>query len=262
MTTPAPTLHELQRAIGRDLLHGVPAEASTWVIADGIDPQARLGIYGNTAAGTLAKALRLSYPCVELLVGAEFFDWAARLFIEERPPISAWLDEYGAGFADFLERLPQAASLAYLTDVARLEWIITSVLHAPEVPPLDLERVARMPPAELGHAAFKAHPATRLVRSDFPVDTIWRAVLARDDGAMAAIDPADGPVWLHVHRSATGADLDRMSEAEWRFAEGLFAGRPLREVLDQVPLAEAHALLAGLLAAGCFAGIAVERRPL
>lgn len=257
MPAPAPPLLELQRAMRTALLRDMDGTVCAHVIADGMEPEARLGIYRNTAAGVLATALQLSFPAVRRLVGPEFFDGAARLFAAESPPHGAWLDEYGAGFAEFLAGLPQAASLPYLEDVANLEWHVNLALHAPDTPPLDAARLALQPPEALAQWRFARHPAARLLWCAFPADAIWRAVLERDERAMAAIDLDDGPVWLLVHREENGIagggiDIVRLDACEWRLTAALFSGTPLHEALEEAPCANAHAMLASHLASGCF----------
>lgn len=256
-----PTLLELQRALGRDLLGGDGGEAAGCILGDGLDPRARLGIYRNTATGTLVTALELLYPAVRALVGAECFEGAARLFIAEAPPRSAWLDDYGEAFSGCLARLPQVASLAYLADTARLEWAVNGVLHARDVAPLDLARLAQQAAHEEGRLCFVPHPAVRLLRSDYPVDAIWRAVLTRDDDALAAIEADNDPVWLSVRRRDAGIEVERFSEAQWRFAAALLAGQPLDVALASAPLPEARTWLAMLLAGGYFAAIRSPGQP-
>ena len=99
---------------------------------------------------------------------------------------------------------------------------------------------------------FVAHPSVSVVASAHPVDTIWRAVLARDDAALAAIDPMAGGVWLLVGRSTVGVDVVRMEPRAWRFAAALCAAQPLGRALDAVDDLDAPAQLADLLAAGRF----------
>ena len=143
-------------------------------------------------------------------------------------------------------------------DVARLESTVNRALHAPDVPPLDLGCLAVLTEEQQGRVRFVPHPAAGLMRADHPADSIWRAVLAQDDAALAAIDPASGPVWLLAHRTESGVEVTRSSEAAWRFTEALFAGRPLHSALEDAPGAEAHVLLAEHLAAGRFAGFDVS----
>ena len=250
----APTLIELQHAIRQSLLSGGDGDASAFVINEGLDPGERLGIYRNTSAGVLVTALQLAFPAVQHVVGPEFFEGAARLFVAEAPPRSAWLDEYGADFPEFLARLAQAASVPYLPDLARLEWQVNLVLHAADAEPLELACLATLDEAELEDLRFEPHPAAQLLRCEFPADAVWHAVLERDDGAMAAIDLADGPIWLLVQRTASGVDVVRLSKPEWRIAAALFSGQPLGAALAAASCAEPHSLLAAHLARGCYAG--------
>jgi len=247
-----PSLREVQRAIRASLVERDDAAAAACILGDGLAPQQRLAVYRNTFASNLAGALRLSFPAVERLVGAEFFDNAARIFAHERAPASANLDDYGSEFPDFLSRFPPAASLAYLPDVARLEWAVTRALHASDLEALDANRLTEVEHDDRGRVRFVPHPSVSLMRSDYPVDAIWRAVLAQDDAALAAIDLAAGPVWLLVQRLATGTDVTRIDERAWRFAANLFAGEPLADALAAADGVDAPLLLAQHIGAGRF----------
>lgn len=254
MQSDLPSLLDLQHAFANALRNAGDGRASSSVTAGALAPQDRVGIYRNTSTATLVAALRLSYPAVQALVGPEFFEGAARLFIEAEPPRSAWLDAYGEGYPDFLARLPEAAAIPYLPDVARLDWAVNSVLHAPDAMPLDLGRLAELDMAVAGEICFVAHPAVRLVQADSPVDVIWRAVLMRDDRALGLVDLASGPVSLLVRRASAGIDVDRIHAWQWQFAGALLAGAPLHIALGAASPADAHAWLAPLLCAGCFTG--------
>jgi len=255
MTTCAPTLLELQCAVRRDLLGLSDGDASGYVVPDGLAPQARLAIYRNTANSTLLTALRLTYPAVQALVGSEFFEGAARLFIEQHPPLNAQLDSYGATFPDFLAQMPEAASLIYLPDTARLEWAVNEALHAPDAKPLDLRRLEQLDAADMHVVRFLPSPAARVLESPFPVDAIWHAVLSRDDSALANINLSADPVCLYIHRGPSGVEVNRMAEGQCRFTAALIAGRPLHDALVDVPDAETSVWLAHLLASGCFVDI-------
>jgi len=250
VNTQPPTLLELQHAMYRSIVASDDAEAAAYIVADGIDPAARLGIYRNTFASVLTNALRLSYPAVHRLVGAECFEGVVRLFIDEAPPRTANLDDYGADFPDFLMRCEPVSALAYVPDVARLEWMVNRTLHAPDAQPLALARLAALTEDEQARVRFMPHPSAGLLRIDHPADSIWRAALAHDDAALAAIDPASGPVWLLVHRTDSGVEVTRLSEDAWRFTETLFAGRPLHSALEDAACDDAQRLLAEHLAAG------------
>lgn len=256
-----PTLLELQCAVRRAIVVREDDEAVAHIIADHLAPGARLNIYRNTFIGSLTTALRLAYPAIHRLTGAEFFESAAQIFIGERPPRSACLDEYGGDFPDFLTRFRPAASLSYLPDVARLEWTVNQALHAADAEALEIARLAAVNAADHGRIRFTPHPAVGLICADSPVDTIWRAVLEQDDAALTAIDLAAGPVWLIVQRRVAEIVVRRMSEAAWRFTAELCAGRPLQAALDAAPGIDAPALLAEHFTAGLFSDFTLTHTP-
>src|SRR2546430_14573865 len=135
-----PTLLEMQAAMRQSLVHRDSAAASAMLAAQ--VRAERLDIYRNTFLLTLTRALRLCFPVVQKLVGEEFFEGAAQIFVAEHPPRSAWLDQYGSAFPDFLHAFSAAESVPYLSDVARLEWAVSGALHAPDTEPLDINRLA------------------------------------------------------------------------------------------------------------------------
>jgi hypothetical protein len=252
-----PVLREIQQAVYRGLVADDDVAATAYVRSGGLDPAARLCIYRNTFYGTLTNALRLSYPAVHRLVGAAFFEAAAQKLLEDAPPRSAYLDDYGGAFPDFLARFPPASSVAYLADVARLEWAVNRALHAPDVAPFDAAALLGVAEGNHNGVRFVPHPSIGLVHVNYPADTIWRAVLARDDAALHAIDLADAPVWLLVQRFATDIDVKRLSEPAWRFTEALCEGRSLQAAVDLASDTDVSAVLAEHLAAGRFIGLRV-----
>jgi hypothetical protein len=249
-------LLELQRALRAQLFGDPPpsgqvlADALAQVLPPDQDSALRLAIYRNTCHSTLLNALRLSFPAVQRLVGAQFFEGAAREFIRDHAARSANLSEYGSDFPVFLAGFAPAAGLAYLADVARLEWAVNRALHADDAPGLDLARLSLLDEASLSRVSFSAHPGVSLLRLGFPADAIWRAVLDQDDAAMAAIELAGGPVHLLIERDATGVQVRRLGAPAWEFTVRLCAGRPLFAVLDGGPDGQGHAWLAEQLSSG------------
>src|SRR5579872_6409135 len=106
-----PTLHEIERGMLESILHRADGALAGAVIAGGIAPADRLRIYRSNSTSALIGALRLSFPAIERLVGADFFEGSAAQFIRDHPPRSAWLYEYGGAFGDFLADFAPAASL-------------------------------------------------------------------------------------------------------------------------------------------------------
>ncbi len=206
----------------------------------------------------------------ERLVGEEFFEGAAQFFIAEHPPREAWLDRFGGEFPDFLRAFPQAKSIVYLGDVAELEWAVNSALHAADVAHLDVAALGAVRPEDQGRIWFVAHPSVSLLRLAYPVDAIWRAVLARDDEALGKVDIESGPVNLLVERRETGIEVERLDEQSWLFLSNLCAGQPIEAALDMAGDFDCSVALADHLTLGRFcrfelaalgtSGLSIQRR--
>lgn len=253
-----PPLLDIQRGFRTAVLTGAGAPPPSTVIGGRVSAAARLGIYRNNVIGTLTRALRLSYPAIERLVGENFFAVAAQRFIAASPPCVADLNRYGEGFADFLASFEPAASVSYLADVARLEWAVNQVLHAPCVPPLAPETLCALPPARQAELRFRPHPTLSLLSLRYPAHAIWQAVLTDDAGErgarLAAIDIGSGSETLAVVRNDGALDIEALGEPAFELARALIDGCPLGEALERVPAHDAAPLLADFLARGFFAG--------
>lgn len=246
-----PTLLDVQQAVRRALA-GSSSDVAE-LLADGVAPD-RIDIYRNTFLTTLVRALRLCYPAVRKLVGDAFFEGTADIFVREHLPQAAYLDLYGGEFSEFLEGFEPARGLPFLADVARLEWAVNRALHAPDAGPLDLQALAALTADGTSRIRLTPHPSVRWLRLGYPADIIWRAVLDRDDGALAALDLDDGPAHLLVERRATGVVVGRLDEASWTFGARLGRGELLQVVIDTTPGVEPTSVLAEHLASERFSG--------
>jgi hypothetical protein len=230
-----PALLELQQQFARALQDGSAAADWSSLPFTEFDAEARLAVHISTRVATLTRALALTFPAVRLLVGAEFFEGAAQIFIAQMPPESACLNDYGADFALFLQSFAPAAHLGYLPDVARVEWAVSRALHARDAPALELSRLAGLDAPSLSALRFVPHASIQMLSLPAPADLIWRAVLARDDAAMAAIQLDGAPIWLLVERTRSEVEVRRLTPAAWQLTLRLCAGEPLHQALEQAP---------------------------
>lgn len=142
------------------------------------DPQGRpagrrFDVYRNNVAVSLRTALEEGFPVTRAIVGEDFFAAMAQVFLRSHPPQSPRLWEYGADLPGFLADFPPAAHLPYLPDVARLELAIRHSYHAADATPLPADALA-VPPERLLSARLALAPSLRLVRSEWPVWSIWQ----------------------------------------------------------------------------------------
>jgi hypothetical protein len=216
----------------------------------------RYNVYRNNVTVSLIDALAGIYPAVQRLTGIEFFRAMARFHLRATPPTSPLLFEYGRDFPAFIEQYEYAQSVPWLADIARIERAWLDAYHAADVEPLAADALASVSPERLADLVFTPHPATRIVRSDFPALTIFAA--NRGDsrvGPIEAIDPEDALITrpdMEVvvrHLPPGGAD----------FLMSLISGEPLgitaANALNVCPSFDIAANVAGMIEAGVFSAI-------
>lgn len=136
---------------------------------------ARFAIYRNNVTTSLVKVLRAGFPVIEKLVGEAYFSALAVEFLRQHPPQTRLMMLYGAEFAGFLQAFPPLAHLPYLADVARLEQGLRASYHAADAAPLPAKRLTALSPEALLGARLIFAPGLVLIRSHWPVLSIWRA---------------------------------------------------------------------------------------
>jgi hypothetical protein len=250
-----PTLLETQKAMQASLLSRDSSAVAAMLAGElTVD---RLDIYRNTFIHTLTKTLRLCFPVIQQLVGEEFFAGAAQIFIGDRPPRAAWLDLYGGEFPEFLGSFPPATSIAYLGDVAELEWAVNSALHTADAVPLDVAGLGAIGAENQARICFVPHPSLRLLRLQYPADSIWRAILDSDDDALGKVDLGCGPRTVLVERRPTGVEVECLDETAWCFLSKLCAGLSIEAALVDSGEFDCSAALAEHLALGRFTASAL-----
>ena len=144
-----------------------------------IDPQGRpapqrFSVYRNNVASSLTLALEAGFPVIRKLLGCEYFGAIAVIHLRAHPPRSRQIMLYGQDFPGFLAAFPPLANLPYLADVARLELAIRESYHAADSTAIDPATLA-LPEETLLASRFQLAPSLRLIRSPFPVFSIWQA---------------------------------------------------------------------------------------
>jgi hypothetical protein len=221
-------------------------------------PARRYAVYRNNVVASLMAALRSRFPAVESIVGEEFFAGLARRFVIAEPPRSPLLVTYGDAFAEFLEGFAPARELPYLADIARLEAARTRAYHAADAVPVDAARFAALDGALVETIRIDLHPSVEIVRSAFPVVTIW--AMNCGERELAPIDDWRGEDAL-VARPHLEVEVRALPPGGAAFLRALAAALPLGEAaqkaLDEDGAFDLTVNLAGLIGAGLVRDIIV-----
>ncbi len=211
----------------------------------------RLEIHRHHVAHSLAAALAVSFPTVHALVGAGFFRRIAGAFVARGLPTQPVLAEYGVDFADFLDTQEAVHGLAYLADVARLDWALNRAYYGLRgrcLTPADLADAA---PEQLASAVLPLAAGTMLLRSRYPLGLIW--VASQPGAPEGQVDLAQGPARLLVLPRPHDAGFIALEEGEASFVAAVADGRSL-----EIAAAAGFAADRGFELAPCFARLLGE----
>lgn len=233
-----PSLREVQRAFTAATLFGdTAALAQLGIVAGQLAPAERIGVYRNNVLGNYRQALAATFPVVRRIVGAALFDSACAGFVRAHPSLHGDVNRYGGDMARFLAAYPPVRKLAYLPDVARLEWAIDQANIAADAPALDLQALAVVPAAAIPALRFGLHPSAQFVQSRYPIFRIWQ-VNQPDVEGDDHVDWAEGGCTLLVRRAPDGVVIERLAAGEHAFLGALARKERLEEAEKRALSAE------------------------
>lgn len=219
-------LHEFQHRFGKLLKGDDTSQVDLPIETRGFSKSQRVAVYRNNVLQVHEQALATAYPVVKRLVGEPFFTTVARDYWDEVTFGSGNIQDYGAGFPDFLRSFTPALSLPYLPDVARLEW-----LRQQSRVSVDTEAGAPVIVSEPGVATIVLHPSVRLLASPHPVHSIWRFCQTENPDGTLTYDRQ--PEYVSVHRRDAGGIVMRaLTPGEYRLLLSLQSGHEFRFAAD------------------------------
>lgn len=220
-----------------------------------VDPEGRpalrrFSVYRNNVALSLTRALEAAFPTVRKLVGDDFFAAMAGIFLRAHPPRSRILMLYGDELPAFLASFPPVAHLGYLPDVARLDQAMRESYHAADSAPLSQTDFERLLGEDLASLRLSLAPSLRLVRSRWPIVSIWAA------NAKGGPAPKPGPEDALILRPDFDPLPQVLPDGGAAFVASLLEGRTLGEAVDFAgPGLDLSAVLGTLISGRAISGV-------
>ncbi len=209
--------------------------------ADAMDaPDERLAVYVSTVRANYRHALAATYPVVRQLVGVPFFEAAVDTYVMAVPSTGGDLNVYGDRFGEFLAGYSHARDLAYLPDVARVEWAVDEANRAADAcgtPESLLAALAAVPAANVPAQRFVLDPSCRLVATEHPVFRIWQVHQPGFDGD-ATVQFGTGTDRLLVRRENGVVVIERVVHGDFALLRALDDGHDLAHALDAAVAAD------------------------
>lgn len=195
------SLTRFQRAFAEAIFSDDAHIPATIRAASGPGSASRFGVYRNNVMASLINAVAARYPVVRKLLWDDAFNRVAHLYVTAEPPRSPVLLEYGASFPRFLRQIGVGTSADYLADIAELEAARTRAYHAADAKPVGKDAFACLSADQLADLRLQLHPSVVLLKSRFPVVSIWEANLYANDNTIGEWRPESALVArpdLHV----------------------------------------------------------------
>ncbi len=170
-------LRELQKQFLNDLFNN---QSSPKIESSILNTGSRTALeqfqsYRDSVIGGMIDALADSFPVIQQLVGEQFFNFISSRYIRITPSLSPDLNNYGGGFADFIETLDNLEALPYLSDVARLEWYWQHIINGGNCKPSNLTQLAELGENDSDTIIFSLCPHANVLHSDYAIHKIWQA---------------------------------------------------------------------------------------
>ena len=194
-----------------------------------------LGIYRHSVQGVLSTHLQAVYPVCEQLLGEAFFAQTLTLFVDQQPPRSPLLADYGDTFPDFLVQQSALQSLPWLADVARVEWARHCAWHSAQLPAQDFRTFVQLSAPQQAQTRFYLPASAQLLASPFATHAVWLAHQVEDYPeklALEAIHIAQ-PSLVLVWRLRRSLHQVLLSPLQWQFLSSVSSGMRLGQLVEQ-----------------------------
>ena len=151
--------------------------------------QDRLEIYRHSYFSRLVECLADDYPALEHALGSEGFEQLCRAYIIAHPSREPNLNGFGRHLPGFAEsRLPELGRFA--GDLARLEWALVEVLHAPAPQAFSAAVLQSIPVDRLDAVRLVPSAALRVLSFEYPVNAFLQTFLDGQDPHVPSPKPA------------------------------------------------------------------------
>lgn len=166
----------------------------------GFEPKG-LAIYQRNLQATALRALEITYPTVEQLIGKDLFRYAANRLLVLSPLAAGDWGTWGADFGDLLDHLIELEDYPYVADCARLDFRVHLANRAADSS-VDVSSLQLLGTASTDRLRLTLSDGVGLLASDYPIVDIWMAHHDQHGSARRWIDAAQEKMTQGVGQTA------------------------------------------------------------
>lgn len=193
-----------------------------------------LGAHAGGYPTRLQEALADTYEAVARWIGEPAFAGLARRYAAAHPSTSYNLNDFGSHLARFLRRDPLGATYPFLPDLASLEWKVLLAFHAGSGTEPGTPDLAGASVDDLARVTLAMPPGVALLRSQWPVATLWRDKSRDAPGRLSSTvhPPTGGAENVAIFRAGLVVRVRRLENDEFRALRAAARGESLAAVLE------------------------------
>ncbi len=195
-------------------------------------------IYQNNLIETATRALKITYPVMNQLIGKDAMRLLSKQLLKQAPPTSGDWADWGESLNQALLATPLIDEFPFLFDVATLEWTLHQAARALNQP-LDVDSLSLLSNSALESLRIQLVASLQLMESDYPIDVIWHAHQDNNgpntlntDALATELNKHQGPCRLLIYQQNNRPHFQRILESEFHWLQDVLAGHSLSVLLD------------------------------
>jgi len=181
---------------------------------DRLSAEERVDIYANMYFYRILDVLKEDFPATLGVLGAERFHNLVTGYLIDYPPAHFSISYAGNHLADFIRDHPLREEFPFLADLARMGRALIDVFHAADTVPLDAQEMRAIAPADWPALKLALHPANQILKLEWNVAGILKAVEQGDEPPPAITEALNLLVWRNRSRVYYRA-IDSAEHEEW-----------------------------------------------
>lgn len=154
----------------------------------------RVQVYVEGYRLRLLEVLQDNFTGLHGLLGDAQFDTMGRAYIDAHPSTHPSVRWFSQKLPEFLNATPPYDSQPFLAEMAAFEWAQGLAFDAKDVPALDMQALATVPPEAWGQVKFQFHPSVQRLDLQSNMPKFWQALAAEEEPP--AIDTEEPASWL------------------------------------------------------------------
>ena len=194
----------------------------------------RLNVYHHAYRARLAEVLADSFEKTYLFMGSNQFDIDAKRFSVTHPPRSRSLNDFGAGFAQFL--YVTYPNNSELFELASLDWALRQCFATADIAPLTAQAATTDTGQSWLHRQHCVQPALQLLPVNHNIVAIWNAIDTDND--VPALETLVNTSHIMVWRKQYQPHFQTIDASQAVFFQHLISGASIAETADVLASSE------------------------